>query len=89
MIPFQENEIQPNSREENYNRIHKTTRAIIERVNGQLKGCFRCLIKHHMLHYRPQLFVSLITIACCVHHNMCKQANLADLDLHEELDDEY
>lgn len=41
-----------------------------------------------MLHYRPQ-FVSLITIACCVLHNMCKQANLADLDLHEELDIEY
>ncbi|KAF0732557.1 putative nuclease HARBI1 [Aphis craccivora] len=88
MVPFQENEIQPHSKEENYNRIHKKTRSIIERVNGQLKGRFRCLIKHRMLHYRPQ-FVSLITIACCVLHNMCKQANLADLDLHEELDIEY
>ncbi|XP_022162855.1 putative nuclease HARBI1, partial [Myzus persicae] len=88
MVPFQENEIQPHSKEENYNRIHKKTRSIIERVNGQLKGRFRCLIKHRMLHYRPQ-FVSLITIACCVLHNMCKQANLADLDLHEELDIEH
>ncbi|XP_050064633.1 putative nuclease HARBI1 [Aphis gossypii] len=88
MVPFQENEIQPHSKEENYNRIHKKTRSIIERVNGQLKGRFRCLIKHRILHYRPQ-FVSLITIACCVLHNMCKQANLADLDLHEELDIEY
>ncbi|KAF0719134.1 putative nuclease HARBI1, partial [Aphis craccivora] len=54
MIPFQEKEIQPNSKEENYNKIHKKTRAIIERINGQLKGRFRCLIKHRVLHYRPQ-----------------------------------
>lgn len=34
-----------------------------------------------MLHYNPQ-FVSLITIACCVLHNICKKANLDNIDVH-------
>lgn len=38
MTPVSENDVQPNSKEESYNRLHKRARSLIERVNGQLKS---------------------------------------------------
>lgn len=45
-------------------------RALIERCNGLLKMRFRCLLKHRVLHYTPQMACK-ITNACAVLHNMC------------------
>lgn len=54
----------------NYNAAHKSTRNVIERCIGVLKGRFRCLLKHRTLHYRP-LVAAKIVYSCAVLHNIC------------------
>lgn len=56
--------------EVNYNTQHKSIRSIIERCNGVLKARFRCLLKHRVLHYSPNM-ASKIVNACIVLHNIC------------------
>ena len=55
------------------NRAHCRTRVVIEQVNGQLKGKFRCL-NGQGVPLRPDRAMKVIT-ACCVLHNMSKQMN--------------
>lgn len=66
--------------QEYYNKIHSTTRNTAERTFGLLKGRFRCLLVHRVLHYDPDM-VSKIIVACCVLHNICNQAGLPPLEL--------
>lgn len=63
------------SPEENYNDCQMSTRNIIERVNGVLKMRFRCLLKHRVLHYKPQTAAKIIN-TCCALHNLCVENNL-------------
>nr|CAD7415122.1 unnamed protein product [Timema poppensis] len=64
-----------------YNSTHSSTRNVIERCNGLLKGRFRCLLKHQVLHYSPER-ASSITNACAVLHNMYIKE---DLPLYDEI----
>ncbi|XP_043485108.1 putative nuclease HARBI1 isoform X1 [Leptopilina heterotoma] len=53
----------------NYNDRQKSTRVLMERCNGVLKMRFRCLMKHRVLHYKPEKCSKIIN-ACTVLHNM-------------------
>ena len=61
---------QPNSPEDRYNVVHRRIRSLIERTNGLLKMRFRCLLKHRVLHYKPDM-ASRIINSCVILHNMC------------------
>lgn len=87
MTPLAENDVLPNSKQESYNRLHKRARNLIERVNGQLKSRFRCLLQHRTLHYHPTMAAKLI-ISCCVLHNMCKVAQLPDVEEDEDIEND-
>jgi hypothetical protein len=43
----------------------------IERVNGNIKSRFRCLLRHRVLHYHTVKAAKIIC-ACAVLHNICK-----------------
>ncbi|XP_041979620.1 putative nuclease HARBI1 [Aricia agestis] len=73
MIPIANAE--DNSPEEHYNKLHATARNSVERAIGVLKGRFRCLLAHRVLHYAPDVAGRIIT-ACCVLHNMCNRAGM-------------
>nr|CAD7260068.1 unnamed protein product [Timema shepardi] len=65
-----------------YNSTHSSTRNVTERCNGLLKGRFRCLLKHQVLHYSPERASSIIH-ACAVMHNMYIKE---DLPLNNQLE---
>lgn len=72
-----------------YNKLHATARNTVERTIGRLKGRFRCLLVHRVLHYHPDM-VAKIVVACCVLHNICNRAGLpapalTNYDSQEEL----
>lgn len=74
--------------ESHYNNLHSSARNSVERTIGLLKGRFRCLLVHRVLHYDP-ITVGKIVIACCVLHNMCNRAGLPAPKLDEyDLDEE-
>lgn len=64
-----------NSPEAHYNKVHATARNTVERAIGILKGRFRCLLAHRVLHYHPDT-VAKIVVACCVLHNICNRAGV-------------
>lgn len=68
MTPIMDNNL--NIAMRRYNDRQKSTRSLIERCNGVLKMRFRCLLKHRVLHYRPDVCSKIIN-ACTVLHNMC------------------
>ncbi|XP_068991139.1 putative nuclease HARBI1 [Neodiprion pinetum] len=63
----------PNEREGtprfNYNQSLCSARNCIERLFGALKSTWRCLSKHRVLQYEPEM-AGKIVIACAVLHNM-------------------
>ncbi|KAJ8926493.1 hypothetical protein NQ314_021138 [Rhamnusium bicolor] len=61
-----------NQREENYNRAHKSTRNIVERVFGMWKWKFPCLSR--MLRTKIQTTMAMVC-ACAVLHNISIQQN--------------
>ncbi|CAK1597963.1 unnamed protein product [Parnassius mnemosyne] len=65
-----------------YNKLHATARNTVERAIGRLKGRFRCLLVHRVLHYHPDV-VAKIVVACCVLHNICNRAGLPAPALHD------
>lgn len=73
--------------EENYNKIHMSARNSVERTIGLLKGRFRCLLVHRVLHYDAD-FVAKIVIGCCVLHNMCNRAGIPAFELTDEEQEE-
>ncbi|XP_029178453.1 putative nuclease HARBI1 [Nylanderia fulva] len=68
MTPIMDNNLNIATRR--YNDRQKSTRSLIERCNGVLKMRFRCLLKHRVLHYRPDVCSKIIN-ACTILHNMC------------------
>ncbi|XP_018568688.1 putative nuclease HARBI1 [Anoplophora glabripennis] len=81
-----ENEPDHDTPEGRFNIAHKSSRAVIERCNGVLKMRFRCLLKHRVLHYTPEVASKIIN-ACVVLHNICIHNNLPDPEPQEG--DEY
>lgn len=81
MTPYREPNTQP---QEKYNTLHSSARNTVERTFGILKGRFRCLLVHRVLHYDP-VMVAKITIACCVLHNICNRAGLPVPQIEEEV----
>lgn len=77
----------PGTPEDRFNTALKSVRSIIERCNGVLKNRFRCLLKHRVLHYSPEMAAKIIK-ACCVLHNMCVSDNI-DLPVAEDVDVDY
>lgn len=75
----------PGSIEERFNTMHAGIRNSIERCNGVLKNRFRCLLKHRVLHYTPQI-ASYIINACVVLHNMCIDNRIELLEGEEDAD---
>ena len=72
MTPF----ANPSTREENYNRSHKKTRAIVEQCFGILKSRFRCLHKSGgALQYSP-VKCACVAISCFLLHNRCIDRNV-------------
>jgi len=65
----------PGTPEFRYNTKQMKTRSLIERCNGLLKMRFRCLFKHRVLHYSPEVCSKIIN-ACTVLHNMCVMRNI-------------
>nr|CAD7451684.1 unnamed protein product [Timema bartmani] len=83
-----EGEINAGSPESLYNSTHSSTRNVIERCNGLLKGRFRCLLKHRVLHYSPEK-ASRIINACAVLLNMCIKENVPlydEIPLNDQLE---
>ncbi|XP_063239317.1 putative nuclease HARBI1 [Bacillus rossius redtenbacheri] len=74
MTPFMQ-DVDPLSPQGRYNQCLRTARSIIEQCNGLLKSRWRCLLKHRVLHYKPDQ-ASRIVNACTVLHNMCLQGNV-------------
>lgn len=77
---------EPNTPEDRYNIEHRRIRSLIERTNGLLKMRFRCLLKHRVLHYKPDV-ASRIINSCVVLHNMCIEGKVPLLCPEEEIFD--
>lgn len=58
------------SPEQYYTKLHCSARNTVERAIGVLKNRWRCLLRHRVLHYHPDVAAKIIN-ACCVLHNMC------------------
>lgn len=69
----------PNSIEDAYNRLHISTRVIIENTFGRLKNRWRCLHRDRTLHYKPEKCAQII-IACCVLHNIALEYKVPEPD---------
>ncbi|XP_029466582.1 putative nuclease HARBI1 [Rhinatrema bivittatum] len=66
-----------------YNEAHGSTRNVIERTFGVLKGRFRCLDRSGgALQYSAEKVVSII-LACCMLHNICLR-----FGVHAEVDED-
>ncbi|KAI4468076.1 hypothetical protein MML48_2g00019109 [Holotrichia oblita] len=72
----------PNSPEERCNNRLMSIRSLIERCNGLLKNRFRCLLKHRVLHYQPDIAGKIVN-ACVVLHNMCINNDVPEVDMEE------
>lgn len=83
MIPVR-NSI-PGTAEERYNTAFTSVRCLIERCNGLLKNRWRCLLKHRVLHYSPEMAANIVK-ACCVLHNMCIGRNIPVPEVEENFD---
>lgn len=59
----------PDTPEGRYTQRHCQIRNRIERTFGLLKGVWRCLNPHRILHYRPE-FAARIIYACATLHNI-------------------
>ncbi|XP_063920898.1 putative nuclease HARBI1 [Zophobas morio] len=70
---------------ERFNTRFISVRSLIERCNGVLKNRFRCLLKHRVLHYRPQMASKIIN-ACVVLHNMCLQHRIPEPEFDAEME---
>ena len=61
------------SPEEHYTKLHCSVRNSVERTIGILKGRWRCLLLHKVLHYEPDMVTKIIN-ACCVLHNIDRKS---------------
>lgn len=97
LVPFHDN---PNegSPQGRYNKTFIRARNTIERLNGVLKGRFRCLSKQRILNYNP-IKAAKIIYSCGVLHNMAQYYNndlpgdgeiqdhdIQDVDVNQQVD---
>lgn len=66
---------EPGSQEDTYTRRHVQARSRIERCFGLLKARWRCMLRHRVLHYHPEMASKIIN-ACCVLHNIALHASI-------------
>lgn len=74
------------SPEGTFNRVHRSTRSIVERCIGMLKNRFRCLQRYRTLHYDPAKATNIVTV-CAILHNICIHCNLPEPEPLSRLDD--
>lgn len=65
----------PGSQEETYTHRHVQARSRIERCFGLLKARWRCMLRHRVLHYHPEMASKMVQ-ACCVLHNIALEARI-------------
>jgi len=80
LVPYSDNG-HLTEREKYYNFCHSSTRIVIERAFGYLKGRWRSLL--HVLAVNDIKFAPYI-LACCVLHNICLLQN-DELDTYDQL----
>lgn len=61
-------ELQPGTKEEDFNIKHKHTRCLIERVFEELKGKWRCLKKERTMYYSPEKAARFFKCCVILHH---------------------
>ena len=66
MVPFQKAEL--TDEEQQFNKLHTSSRIIIENAFGLLKGWFRVLLKQVELETSN---VDQVILTCCSLHNYC------------------
>ena len=66
MVPFQDAVL--TTEEQQFNKLHSSSRMIIENAFGLLKGRFRVLLKQVELETSN---VDQVTLTCCTLHNYC------------------
>lgn len=73
------------SAEARYTQCHCSARNCVERMFGVLKGVWRCLLNHRVLHYEPIIAANII-VACAILHNIRLRRNLLnhEYDIDEE-----
>lgn len=74
------------SKEHVFNKMHCSTRNIVERTIGNLKSRFRCLLGT-TLYYTPAKVVKMVNV-CSALHNICKHLNLEMDETAPQLDAE-
>ncbi|XP_070528297.1 uncharacterized protein, partial [Cardiocondyla obscurior] len=72
LVPYRDNG-HLTLRQKNYNYCHSSTRVIIEKTFGLLKGRFRSLL--HVLSMTRTDLIARYILACCVLHNVCVLKN--------------
>lgn len=70
----------PHTREGRYTHQHSQIRNRVERTFGLLKGVWRCLNPHRVLHYQPE-FAARIIYACATLHNIMLNRNIEGMQL--------
>ncbi|KAJ8709363.1 hypothetical protein PYW07_009189 [Mythimna separata] len=73
----------PGSPEEHYTELHCKVRNTVERCIGVLKGRWRCLLAHRVLHYDPVTAAKIVN-ACVVLHNIAKSRNVPMPEPHSD-----
>lgn len=85
-------EIQENTPQGRFNQHLRNARITIERLNGVLKGRFRCLLRHRTLNYNP-IVAAKIIYSCGVLHNIAQHFNVPQPEEQQddviEIDDFY
>jgi len=81
LVPYTDNS-HLTERQKNYNFCHSSTRMIVERAFGYLKGRWRSLL--HILAVNDMKFAPYHIFACCVLHNICLLQN-DELELQDQL----
>lgn len=62
-----------------YNRAHKDLRKEVEMTFGETKNTWRCLLRHRVLHYTPEV-ASMIVCICMTLHNYRLTYNVNNFD---------
>ncbi|TGZ48729.1 putative nuclease HARBI1 [Temnothorax longispinosus] len=81
LVPYPNNS-HLTQQQKNYNYCHSSTRMVIERAFGYLKGRWRSLL--HVLAVNDIKFAPYRIMACCVLHNICLLQN-DELELEDRL----
>lgn len=65
-----------------YNRALTQHRKEIELTFGETKNCWRCLLRHRVMHYAPEV-AAMIIVCCMTLHNIRLMYNVNSIELNE------